>query len=622
MKRGFVHFLLFLSAMTCAFFCPSIPSPQAVDLPLAIEFARHDNNIVAAVNYSIPGEYHAYANSPGNMGLPTRLDFTLEGEGSVPVLYPPGKTERDIFNPKSDVNIYSGDVTLLAVLPVNGAGELYVATLDMLLCSKRHCMPYKQSLTGLVPLEIPPLLEVAWKKEALGLLKKENESSGTHSSEQVRGSSPMPGELATGRSEKSSGIESPADFDLRLSPQYANEDVEINNLGKALLLGLLAGLLLNAMPCVLPVITLKVSGLLLIGNADHKKQLARFRSHNIFFAAGILTLFTVLAIALGAADLMWGQFYQSQTIVLLMLMAVFLMGLSMLGVFTLPALDLRLGEHSQNPRLKAFCAGLVSTFLATPCSGPLLGGVLAWAFTQSMPVLLAIFWSVGLGMALPYIVFCVWPNMTRILPRPGKWMSVFEHVVGFLLLATALYLLSILPDEKHMRILAVLLVLSAGAWLWGKFCGLSAPATRRRVLGVTALALIGCAVFWVSRPLAPNPVWQNFSPNEFAADLGKKNMLVEFTADWCPNCKFLEATVLSNTNLRRWQKRYGLELVKVDLTRHDAYAQRLLNMLGGKSIPLTAIFSKGEDSTKPMVLRDLYGKNTLNDALRFLLDNS
>lgn len=632
MHKKISIFLMLFSLLVFSFPCGI--ARAAEDIKLKMDFARYGNNILAAVTFDIPPEYHAYAHEPGGMGLPTTLAFTLENEGAMPVLYPLGVPERDIFDPKTQVNVYSGQIMLLAMLPADANNKVYAANLEMLLCSNRHCLPYKEPLTGQLPATIPPLKDMSWKTRAEELLSREGESIGAISVEE--GKAPPPIVLSpqaaaqsdssvAGDSDKNqektgrSQVTAPENFDLNLSPQYENADLEIYSLGQALLLGLLAGLLLNAMPCVLPVLTFKVTGILLMGNLNHQQKIRQFREHNLCFAAGIITFFTLLALLLGAADLMWGQLYQNQALLLVMLLLVFLMGLSMLGVFTLPALDLKIGESTTSPRLKSYLTGLVSTFLATPCSGPLLGGVLAWAFTQPLAILLIIFWSVGFGMALPYVLFSIWPNMVRILPRPGNWMYVFEHLLGFFLLGTALYLFSILPQEKHMQILIVLLCVSACAWLWGKFCGLNAPVARRRIFGALGMCILAGAFFWILHPAPPAAQWQEFSPDEFVSDFGRKNMLVEFTADWCPNCKFLEATVLSGKDLRSWQKNYNLELVKVDLTQNDPYAQRLLNMLGSKSIPLTAIFAKGQDADKPLVLRDIYGKNTLKKALNDIL---
>ena len=609
----------------------------ATDVAPTLEFARHGDTVVGAMRYRIPEGYHAYAHEAAETGRPTSLNVTLEGKGLMPVLYPAGSLQRDQFDPDSTVSTYEGDVLLLMLLPEEARGRIYAAELRMLLCSDRHCLPVSQNLTGTIPDALPELAGRDWQKAAETLLQAADAAkaaAGSVASTDVlveeEGAAPPPRaslqEAEAGAdadpAEASPGtlpaearvLPPPEDFDLSLHPRYAAAELEIFGLGKALFLGLLAGLILNAMPCVLPVLTLKLSGLLHIGGGG-RAQLRRFREHNICFAAGILTLFTLLALLLGLADLMWGQLYQNQAILLVMLLLVFLMGLSMLGVFTLPTFDLKPGTSEHHPRLNAYLTGLVSTFLATPCSGPLLGGVLGWAFTQPIFVLVVVFWAVGLGMALPYIVFSIWPSLVRVLPRPGAWMHVFEHLLGFLLLGTALYLLSILPVEKHMQVLTVLLAVATGAWLWGRYCSLSAPVMRRRIMGLAGCVLLGLAIVWVLRPVTPLPQWRDFTPEYFTATLGKKPMLLEFTADWCPNCKFLEATVLTGERLREWQARHGMELVRVDLTRPNAYAVRLLEMLGSKSIPLTALFPAGDGAEKPLVLRDLYTVDNLQRAL-------
>ena len=194
-------------------------------------------------------------------------------------------------------------------------------------------------------------------------------------------------------------------------------------------------------------------------------------------------------------------------------------------------------------------------------------------------------------------------------------MYAFERVLGFCLLGTALYLLSILPVEKHMQVLCVLLVLSLVAWLWGQFCGPASPRLRCRIIGaLTVLILVGSFI-WVLRPAAPLVQWREFSPEQFQADLGQKAMLLEFTADSCPNCKVLEATVLTDERMRKLRARYGMELIRVDLTGVNAYGIRLLEALGSKSIPLTALFPAGEQASSPLVLRDVYTAGTLEDAL-------
>ncbi len=592
-------------------------------------FAESADGIVMALELGFPQGYHAYAHEPGAAGRPTHLDIRLDDMQGLPVWYPQGFMQRDFFDPDATVLVYESPTMLFVLLPPEARHGSFAGVLSMLLCSSRNCLPVSQNVRGQVPDTLPEIESMSWQgqwnelRQLPPVLSRGSGGGGIPSlaadggAEGLRAlTAPLQDPLAALRDDESEKPLPPPDgFALELTPRYADGSVEISGFGMALAVGIIAGLLLNVMPCVLPVLTFKISGLLLMGGGRDKESLRSFREHNFFFSAGIMTLFTILALVLGAADMIWGQLYQQQSLLLGMLMLVFLMGLSMLGVFTLPVIDLKAGANSKNPRLQPYLTGLVSTFLATPCSGPLMGGVLGWAFTQPLLVLMVVFWAVGLGMALPYILFSIWPQLARILPRPGNWMKIFERILGFCLLGTALYLLSILPAEKHMQVLCVLLVLSLVAWIWGQFCGPAAPRLRCRIIGVLTVLVLAGAFVWVLRPAAPLVQWQDFDPERFQADLGQKPMLLEFTADSCPNCKVLEVTVLTDERMRALRARYGMELIRVDLTGANAYGIRLLEALGSKSIPLTALFPAGEQASSPLVLRDVYTTGTLKDAL-------
>lgn len=589
----------------------------ADDLNVQISFAELDNQILANIEYEIPQEFHAYSHEPNLEGLPTTLSFNLDNIGAVPVLYPKGVSEKDIYDTTKIISAYRGRINLIAILPPDAKQKKYSGKLKMLLCSNKRCQPIDYSFNEQVPENISKISEVSWKN--LPLLKQLEDFIQNTTLE--KGEPPKPISIETKMSEMvlhaipDNVLEPPDEFDLHLKPMYLNPGLEIYSLGKAILLGLLAGLILNAMPCVLPVLALKVNGILFANNVSNKEKVKLFRQHNLFFAAGVLTLFTFLAIFLGMADLMWGQLFQSQLIIVILLLIVFLLSLSMLGVFTLPTFDFGFGQHSANAKLEAYTSGLLCTFLATPCSGPLLGGVLAWSFGQSALILLTVFWAVGLGMSLPYIFFSIWPRLIMILPRPGNWMYIFEHILGFLLLGTTLYLLSILQQDKQLHVLCALLAVAFLAWLWGKFCNLDAPSWRRRGGAVFGLLFLTLVVVWVLQPPDAKPKWINFEPAAFTESLGNKNMLVEFTADWCPNCKYLERTALTEENLEQLKKKYNLELIKVDITNSNPYAEKLLSMLGARSIPVTAIFSAGKTADQPLVLRDIYNFETLKKAV-------
>lgn len=620
-----VYFLL-AAILMLAFFSGS--KAAVVEIHPASEFAANDNSIICAISWSIPQGLYAYAHLSGDAGRPTTLDFSVEDMGAMRVWYPSGFMQRDIYDSEATVYTWRGNVQLFVLLPKEAAGKKWTADLSMLLCSKRNCTPLKTKFSGRVPDKPAALASVPFREMGEKALAQLN-ADGNGGAAKTEGNSEAPSTFVPQSStdDSISSKESASqetlhtvsmpplqDFKLVLFPRYLGDSPEIYSLGKALLFGMLAGLLLNAMPCVLPVLTFKISGLLLVAGVEEKRKMRNLREHNLFFAAGIMTLFTILALVLGLCDLMWGQLYQSQVFLLAMLELVFLMGISMLGVFNLPTMDLRSNARTDNPHLSAYLAGLVSTFLATPCSGPLLGGVLAWAFTQPLPVLMMVFWAVGMGMALPYLAICINPGVARILPQPGAWMLVFERLLGFMLLGTALYLLSILPTPLIIKTLCALLAISFCAWAWNAWCPLSAPRLRRKIGGAFFLAFIIVSGCWVLLPPEKAPIWQNFNIAEFRENLGKKPMFLEFTADWCPNCKFVEASTLNSANLSRLSARYHPEFVRVDLTNPNPYAEKLLEMLGSKSIPLSAFFPAGEDSIKPVVLRDIYDADSLFEA--------
>lgn len=401
----------------------------------------------------------------------------------------------------------------------------------------------------------------------------------------------------------------------RMTPRFHAPELEVTGLGKALLLGLLAGLILNVMPCVLPVVSLKLGTFLrATGEGDEDERRAHFREHNLLFAAGVLSWFVLLAVILSTAGLAWGQLFQRPGVVYGLLLLVFTLGLSMFGVFTLPVLDLK-AAGTGSPRMQAYTTGIVATLLATPCSGPLLGGVLGWAFRQPPAVLGLVFVAVGTGMSLPYLLLAARPSLVRFFPRPGMWTGVVERVVGFFLMATSLYLLSILPAEWLWPTLVVLLVTALAAWVWGEWAGYEA-STRQRVLVRCAAVLLVAGSAWLSLQPGPPPVhWEPFSVKVFSSRLGREAIVADFTADWCPNCKLLERTTLTDANMRDWAARYGVRLVRVDLTRDNPEAMALLQSLGSSSIPVVALFPKGLLARSPVVLRDLFTPAQMEQAL-------
>jgi len=405
------------------------------------------------------------------------------------------------------------------------------------------------------------------------------------------------------------------------SPRPLNSSLEVSSLYKALLFGLIAGFILNFMPCVLPVIALKVSAFL-GSNQDEKTRRKSFREHNTFFALGIITWFMALGLLLGFAGLSWGQLFQSPLIVLCLLIFIFAMGLSLFGLFHLPILDIRTTHSNvnnvkveQNGKLQAFISGLLATLLATPCSGPLLGAVLGYSLTQSMPVLLTIFLFMGLGMALPYIFFAINPSLIRFMPKAGNWMNAMEQILGFFLMATSVYLLSILPSDWYIKSLIILLLVAFSAYIWGKWGSFHSAGLKKLFIALTCLTLIVVPSSYLLKEKEQNILWENFNGESFNEFLGKEMLLLKFTADWCPTCKILEKTVFTKKNMQNIGDDYTLRFISVDITQFNEEKQNLLKSLDSVSIPLLAVFPKGELAKKPIIIRDLYTLKQLQEAI-------
>jgi thiol:disulfide interchange protein DsbD len=441
----------------------------------------------------------------------------------------------------------------------------------------------------------------------------------------------------------------PAGYAETFQPRFFKAGLEVYGLGQAVLLGLLAGFILNFMPCVLPVVTLKLGTLAGLGGLKslgaqnindksgyHRQTRRRLRTYGLFFSLGVLVWFAALFAIIGFAGMLWGQFFQSDKLILFLAMILFLLALSLLNVFRLPLLHVE--YENVDPKLQknhkaapgklprqAFFGGLLATLMATPCSGPLLGGVLSWAVGEPLPFLALALGSVGLGMASPFLLLGLKPGLARFLPQPGAWNVALERIMAFLLLGTVLYLLSMLPADKLVQILYALLLLGIAAWLWGRRTLFRRPgavlATAASAL-LAALALYSALAYQKAEQYAqgsPDSAWQHYTPELFSAALGRENILLDFTADWCINCRAMEATTLSGSNRTKWLEEYRLTYMQADLTRENIPAETLLRALGSAGIPVIAIFPAGNGFNAPVVLRDISTTSQVEEALRFAL---
>ncbi len=399
-----------------------------------------------------------------------------------------------------------------------------------------------------------------------------------------------------------------------------------------LLLAFIGGLLLNLMPCVLPVLSLKA--LSFVEQAQESR--AQGLKLGAAFAAGVLASFwalaaVVLALKGGGQAVGWGFQFQEPGFVLFMAGLMLLFALNLFGVFeiVLPGGAMQgLNKAAQGQGLAgAFGHGLVITLLATPCTAPFLGSALGYAFAAPALELLAVFTAVALGLALPYVALGAVPAVHRWLPKPGAWMLRFKEAMGFLLLGTAVWLLWVLGRQTSadglVWALALLLSLALAAWAWGAWGGPLAPPARRYGLGLLLLLGLAAAAWQFGAralrqdpargPIAATEGWAAWDAQEIAR-LRKAGtpVFVDFTADWCWTCKVNERVVLGRDDIKDAFAAQGAVLMKADWTRRDKAITEALKGYGRSGVPLYVWYPKGKP---PVILPEVITPNILLKAL-------
>jgi thiol:disulfide interchange protein DsbD len=437
----------------------------------------------------------------------------------------------------------------------------------------------------------------------------------------------------------------------------------------AMLLGLGGGFILNFMPCVLPVIGLKI--LSFIEQSHHSR--GRIFLLNVWYTLGMLSVFMLLAVLAAFFEFGWGQQFTYSWFTIALAAVVFTMALSFLGVWEIPipgfvgtgrANDLA----TQGGASGAFFKGMITTVLATPCSGPFLASALFWSVAQPPALVFALFGCIGLGMASPYLLIGAVPSLIRRLPRPGAWMDTFKQVMGFVLLGTVVYILTIVPPALVVPSVALLFGLWGACWWIGRTSLTAGFAEKLRSWGqgLAFAVLVGVLAFvplkklsggWspveslqeimasrfnsnvegvIAKRLAtagkntsegaglrPEPLahgsdslpWEPFTESRLV-ELTKagKTVLVDFTANWCLNCKVLERTVLNTAATRQAVEANGVPTLVADWSDMNEEIARMLEVLGGKQLPLLAIFPADRPNS-PIVLRGGYTKAMLLNAL-------
>lgn len=409
-------------------------------------------------------------------------------------------------------------------------------------------------------------------------------------------------------------------------------------LGRFLFLGFLGGFILNLMPCVLPVISLKIFGFV---NYAGKSRQHVLRS-GLSFVAGIFVWFiglAVLLIALKSAgnQIGWAVQFTNPYFVLAMCVVVFVFALNLFGVFefTLPqsaqrsVLEVSSGEGHGG----AFFQGVFATILGTSCTAPVLGAAVGFALAQSNAVILLMFLAIAAGMAFPFLLLSAQPAWVKWLPRPGPWMQHLKQLMGFPMLATLVFLLYVLGEQRGLVAviwtLCFLLVLGLAAWMKGAFLVPTASSRSRAIaLVVIILLVLGGGHYFIrekfaaekpgQRAVETSGDWIAFTPAKLEASLAAGGpVFLDFTAAWCVTCKFNEKTVLDTEAVREAFTRRGVTKIKLDWTNADPEVTKLLKQFGRPGVPLYVLYPAGR-TAEPIVLPELLTKNIVLEQLEKL----
>ena len=402
-----------------------------------------------------------------------------------------------------------------------------------------------------------------------------------------------------------------------------------------LLFGFIGGIILNLMPCVLPVISLKIFGF--IQQAGQSRQ--KILRSGIAFTIGIFAWFIALALLLialkGAGrDVTWGGFqFTNAYFVLVLSVIVLVFALNLFGVFeiSLPQSMTRslLSTTERKDLLGSFFQGVFATVLATPCTAPFLGTALGFAFTQSPAIILAMFVAIAAGMSAPYLLLSAQPAWLRFLPRPGPWMLHVKQFMGFLLLATLLFLLYVVGAQRGLEgaiwASCFLLVISVACWMKGAFLVPTASVFKRSVVVVLMLVLVLISgIYFIGGKFRSTNLastnsqlrgdWQAFTPERLQTELEQgRFVFVDFTAAWCLTCKFNEANVLESAEVREAFQRHGIVKLRADWTNGDPVITKLLQHFGRPGVPLYVLYpGKNEE---PIVFPELLTKGMLLEKL-------
>ncbi len=376
-----------------------------------------------------------------------------------------------------------------------------------------------------------------------------------------------------------------------------------------LLAAFLGGIILNIMPCVFPVISLKVMSFVGQAGEDRKKVFA----HAATFALGILVFFWVLTIGIlairsaGGGEVGWGAQLQYPGFVIGLIFVMVAVAMSLFGVFEIGASMTTVGGDLANKSGYAgsFWSGALAVLLATPCTAPLMAPAIGFALSQSAPVMFLVFTTLGLGLAAPYFVFAVFPKLLDVIPAPGAWMETFKQFMGFPMLAVVVWLTGVLSKQLDVAglqwALAAVLFLAVAGWILGRFAGFERPRPARIKARLAALLvfLLSVGIAWQATEKRAAPSSVDIAEVIARHRAEGRNVFVDFTAEWCITCKVNKRVAINTKEVQDAFAANNVEFVTADWTNEDPSITKVLAEYGRAGVPFYLLYPA--DPSKPAI---------------------
>jgi thiol:disulfide interchange protein DsbD len=401
----------------------------------------------------------------------------------------------------------------------------------------------------------------------------------------------------------------------------APRPVQAQNLLVILLLAFGGGLILNLMPCVFPVLSIKILSLLDNSRGERKtiQISAAIYTLGVLFSFWVLVA-VLLALRAGGRSLGWGFQLQAPGFVAFLICLLFVLGLSLIGAFEIGSslMNTGTGLTQRGKYSSSFFTGVLATVVATPCTAPLMGVAVGFALSQSPAVCVAVFTSMAIGLASPFLLLSFFPQLSGLLPRPGAWMETLKQMMSFLIFGTVIWLLWVLGQQVGMNQLALLLfallVLSIAAWIAGRWPQSRTVRAAAVVLGIGVTAYCSTALTPLDTAARQNGSeaalskgglkWEAFSPDKLASYRSSgKPVLVDFTAAWCLTCQVNDRVVFHSPQVEQRLNRSDIVLLRADWTSYDPVITEWLAKFGRSGIPFYIIYTPDRGST-PTTLPD------------------